>query len=355
LAAKRQYTPVNSERLLRIEHAHIHNLQDVSVDIPLGLLVGVAGVSGSGKSSLIHDTLVPLLKEHLKNKLVYDTDEEIFVDTTVLLEGFEQIRKCIVVDQKPIGRSKTSCPATYTGLLNRIRKLFANTPEAIERGYTAGLFTVNSKGGCRTCKGEGVIRYHVGFGNFIDLNCNDCSGTGFVEEARTIHLDGKTILDVLAMSVSEAADFFGRSDSPAYDARICGRICAVLNTLERVGLGYITLGQKTPTISGGEAQRIKLAKELAKRSGKNTVYVLDEPTTGLAFADIKRLIDVMQQLVDAGNTLIVTEHDPAVLSNCDYIIEMGPGGGNDGGYVIATGTPQALRASPHSIIGKYLK
>jgi len=353
ISAKRDYKPVDHQKLLTIQHANLHNLKDVSVSIPLGLMVGIAGVSGSGKSSLIHDTLVPKLKQLLKTKLIYDRDDDdtVIVDDGALVTGSEHIKKCIIVDQKPIGRSKTSCPATYTKITDRVRTMFAKKPEAVESGYAAGLFTVNSEGGCRACKGDGVKSYYIGFGNMIDVECEMCGGTGYIEEALSITLDGKNIKDIMEMSVTEAAEFFGREHSEAYDKSITG----ILATLQRVGLGYITLGQKTPTISGGEAQRIKLAKELCKQAGSGNVYILDEPTTGLSFSDNARLIELLQQLVDAGNTVIVTEHDPAVLAHCDYIIEMGPGGGSDGGHVIAQGTPKELGSNEHSIIGKYLK
>lgn len=357
LRAKQEYKPIDHSRLLTIEHANLHNLRDVSVSIPLGLMVGIAGVSGSGKSSLIHDTLVPKLKQLLHSKLILEEDDDVddadqdapTVDVTV--SGTEHIKKCIVVDQKPIGRSKTSCPATYTGITDRVRALFAKTPEALENGYAAGLFSVNSEGGCKACKGDGTKHFYIGYGNFIDVECDMCCGTGFVEEALNVKLEGKNIKDIMAMSVTAAAAFFGRKETEAYDKTTFN----ILTTLERVGMGYITLGQKTPTISGGEAQRIKLAKELYKQNGKGNVYILDEPTTGLSFADTERLIELMQQLVDAGNTFIIIEHDPSVLANCDHIIELGPGGGNDGGQVISKGTPSELISNPNSLIGKYLK
>lgn len=272
-------------------------------------------------------------------------------DDGVLVTGIEHIKKCIVVDQRPIGRSKTSCPATYTKITDKVRAMLANKPEAIDGGYTAGLFTINSEGGCRACKGDGIKSYYIGFGNFVEVECEICGGTGFIEEALSVTLDGKNIKDIMNMSVAEAAEFFGLEQSEAYNKSVS----AILTTLQRVGLGYITLGQKTPTISGGEAQRIKLAKELCKQTGSGNVYILDEPTTGLSFSDTARLIELLQQLVDAGNTVIVTEHDPSVLANCDYIIEMGPGGGSYGGYVIAQGTPEKLGINEHSIIGKYIK
>jgi excinuclease UvrABC ATPase subunit len=211
----------------------------------------------------------------------------------------------------------------------------------------AGLFSLNSVGGCRVCKGDGVTHHHVGWGNFIDMECECCGGTGFIEDAMSVILDKKNIRSVLEMSVLEAAGFFRGKDNS---------VVKMLNTLERVGMGYIKLGQKTPTISGGEAQRIKLAAELGKSSGvKGNVYILDEPTTGLSFSDSERLLSLLQELVDKGASVIMTEHDPYMLSNCDYIIEMGPGGGSGGGYVIMTGTPKELKENSRSVIGRYLK
>lgn len=346
----KKYRLNDTQKFITINNANLHNLQKVSAEIPLGLIVGIAGVSGSGKSSLIADTLVPKLKEVLKTKFSQvdepEEDEENWKENdSVVITGTEHINKCVVVDQKPIGRSRTSCPATYLGIFDKIRKLLANTPEAIENDYTAGLFSVNSKGGCHACKGDGVIHHYVGYGNFIDLECEYCGGTGFVDEAMEIKLKDKNIRQILEMSVLEAIDFFKDIDKTVYN---------MLMTLNRVGLGYIKLGQSTPTISGGEAQRIKLAKELGKRQVKSSLYILDEPTTGLSICDTEKLIHLIHELCDNGNTIIVTEHDPVVLSNCDYIIEMGPGGGSDGGYVIAKGTPAELKMDEKSIIGRYL-
>jgi excinuclease ABC A subunit len=346
-SVKRVYRTSNGKSL-SIKNANLHNLRNVSVDIPLGIMVGVAGVSGSGKSSLISDTLVPKLKELLKGKCIADENDEEdseFVDATIL--GVKDIKKCYVIDQKPIGRSRTSCPATYTGIFDRIRILFSKTELAVENGYTPGLFSVNSEGGCKICHGDGVIHYHVGFGNFIETVCESCDGTGYLPEAMEVTLEGKNIRDILEMTVEEAATFFQGKDTGIEN---------MLEILRKVGMGYIKLGQKTPTISGGESQRIKLAKELSKgQNAKDTLYILDEPTTGLSFYDSERLMKLMDALVDRGNTVIVTEHDPYILSNCDYIIEMGPGGGSDGGNVIAIGTPQELRQDSNSIIGRYLK
>lgn len=351
---KAQFRPVSKGDVLWIEHANLHNLRDVTAEIPLGVMVGVAGVSGSGKSSLISDTLVPLLKEKLKNKMVMEKVEDFSLSETgqAALQGCEKIKKCYVIDQKPIGRSRTSCPATYTGIFDKIRVLFAETEEAKKRGYTAGMFSVNSQGGCPKCKGDGVIHYHVGFGNFIDIECDECEGSGYVPEAMEIQLNGKDIRQILEMSVDEAYEFFQDQDSS---------ILQVLEILQRVGMGYIKLGQATPTISGGESQRIKLAKELAK--GKNTrgksmagaLYILDEPTTGLSFSDEEKLLILLNDLVDQGASIIVTEHDPFILSNCDYILEMGEGAGSEGGNLIAQGTPSELKKNTTSIIGKYLK
>lgn len=346
----KKYRLNDDQKFLTINNANLHNLQKVSAEIPLGLIVGIAGASGSGKSSLIADTLVPKLKGILKTKFSQEEEtegdeENIEENDSVVITGTENINKCIVVDQRPIGRSRTSCPATYLGIFDKIRKLLANTPEAIENEYTAGLFSVNSKGGCHACKGDGVIHHYVGYGNFIDLECEYCGGTGFVEEAMEVKLKDKNIRQILEMSVLEAIDFFKDIDKSVYN---------MLMTLNRVGLGYIKLGQSTPTISGGEAQRIKLAKELGKRQVKSSLYILDEPTTGLSISDTEKLIHLIHELCDNGNTIIVTEHDPVVLSNCDYIIEMGPGGGSDGGYVIAKGTPTELKTNEKSIIGRFL-
>ena len=209
------------------------------------------------------------------------------------------------------------------------------------------MFSVNSKGGCHKCKGDGVLHYHVGFGNFIDIDCDECGGSGYIREAMEITVDGKNIRDVLEMSVDEAKGFFAHKDKA---------IDNMLAILQRVGMGYIKLGQATPTISGGESQRIKLAKELAKgKNSKGILYILDEPTTGLSFSDSEQLMNLLNELVDMGNSIIITEHDPYVLSNCDYIIELGQGGGNEGGNIIATGTPAELKNDPDSIIGRYLK
>lgn len=341
---KSVYRPV-SEKKLHIKNANTHNLKNISVDIPLGVMTGVAGVSGSGKSSLISNTLVPKLKEILKTKCVMEEDKEIKTD--IELQGIDNIKKCYIIDQRPIGRSKTSCPATYTGIFDKIRVLYAESDAAKSAGYSAGMFSRNSEGGCPACKGYGVIHYHMGLGNFIDIKCENCKGTGYLPEAMEICLDGRNIQDILEMSVEEACGFFKEKNESIY---------TMLNVLRRVGMGYIKLGQETPTISGGESQRIKLAKELAKgKVGKQCLYIFDEPTTGLSFHDTERLMALMDELVDMGNSVIITEHDSYILSNCDYIIELGRGGGDEGGNVIACGTPAELKNNSESIIGRYLK
>lgn len=344
---KGSFRPVGKKELI-LSHAKIHNLKDVTVALPLGIMVGIAGVSGSGKSSLISDTLVPKLKEVLKAKCFTgeESSEQDDRNLATGLSGSEFLRRCYVIDQRPIGRSRTSCPATYTGMFDRIRTLFAGTKTALERGWTAGMFSVNSTGGCPRCKGDGVIHYHVGFGNFIDITCDSCGGSGYLPEVMDVLLDGKNIRQILEMSVDEAREFFDGKDE---------HICRLLDILKRVGMGYIRLGQATPTISGGESQRIKLAKELAKgKNSKDALYILDEPTTGLSFSDSERLLQLLDELVRQGASVLITEHDPYILSNCDYIVEMGPGGGTKGGHVIAKGTPEELRCDPASVIGKYL-
>lgn len=342
---KSQYRPIDLNKTLDISNANIHNLKNCAATIPLGVMVGVAGVSGSGKSSLISNTLVPKLKELLKNKCI--SDDELSDIVSVNLTGSEHLRRCYIIDQRPIGRSRSSCPATYTGIFDRVRVLFAETKQSKEMGYSAGLFSVNSEGACVKCKGDGVIHYHVGFGNFIDIECEECEGTGYIPEAMEVTIDGKSIRDVLDMSVDEAMNFFSDKDKI---------ICNILNILHRVGMGYIKLGQSTPTISGGESQRIKLAKELSKsKNAMGSLYILDEPTTGLSFSDSEKLLNLLDELVDSGNSIIITEHDPYILSNCDYIIEMGIGGGSDGGEVITYGTPIQLMMNSNSIIGRYLK
>lgn len=339
-------TKCNKE--ITIKNASVHNLKNINVSFPLELMVGVAGVSGSGKSSLVNDTLVPKLIEKMKKRCIIDEAIDIVyhMDT---IEGIEHLDKCVVIDQKPIGRSKTSCPATYTGIYDQIRDLFSKAPEAITKNFQVGHFSINSKGGCKICKGTGIVHHYVGYGNFIDIECETCQGSGFKQEILEVQIEGYTILDILKMTVDEAREFFKDKDK---------KIDVILETLQEVGMGYIQLGQKTPTISGGESQRIKLAKELSKgkmaKKKEKILYLFDEPTTGLSYHDSVKLLGLMQRLVDVGNSVIVVEHDPFILSNCDYIIEMGVGGGKDGGNIIAKGTPLELKNNQRSIIGRYL-
>ncbi len=339
---KKDFRAVNHEKMLTLKNACLHNLKNVSVEIPLGMMVGVAGVSGSGKSSLISETLVPMLDAALGRKVVLDDG----LRESVTIEGTEFVDKCVVIDQKPIGRKVTSNPATYTGLLDLIRKLFADTEDAQKMGLGGSYFSINSKGACKFCKGEGEKKYHVGQGNYVGVPCDQCEGTGYQPKVLAVKLKGKSILDVMALSVDEAIEFFGGMSA---------KIEHKLKILQDVGMGYVCLGQKTPTLSGGESQRIKLANELSMQTRKNhALYVMDEPTTGLSNYDSVRLMSLMQDLVEKGNSMILTEHDPFMLSQCDWLIELGEGGGTDGGEVIAVGTPADLRANPKSIIGRYL-
>ena len=339
---------LHHEEKLSISGAKIHNLKNVSLSIPLYKLVGIAGVSGSGKSSLIAHTLVPKLKMLIRNRVVQNEDEDIYDYPRELddveIHGTEYINKCYVINQQPIGRTKTSNIATYTGVFDVIRKLFAETEDAKEFGFDMSFFSLNAEGGCPTCGGQGFLVYNVGFGN-INMICDQCNGTGYIEEVLDVNYHNKNIAEVLEMTVKEACGFF--KDVP--------KIFQILSLLDKVGMGYIKLGQKTTTISGGEAQRIKLAKELGKSRNKGNIYILDEPTVGLSAKDSEHLLYLLREICNAGNTVIVTEHDIDVLSCCDYIFELGPKGGNEGGYLIAEGTPKSLKENSNSIIGGYLK
>jgi len=330
--------PVSRVRQLRLIGAKGNNLQNVTLTIPLGLFTVVTGVSGSGKSTLINDTLYPACARRLmgsqKNAAPYDH-----------LEGLEHLDKIIAIDQSPIGRTPRSNPATYSGLFTAVRELFAGSNEARARGYGPGRFSFNVKGGrCEACEGEGVIRVEMHFLPDVYVECDVCQGRRFKQETLEIHYKGKSIHDVLQMTVEEAAEFF---------AAIPG-IARKLHTLLDVGLGYIRLGQSATTLSGGEAQRVKLAKELSRRDTGNTLYILDEPTTGLHFHDIALLLDVLQKLVDAGNTVVVIEHNLDVIQCADWIVDLGPEGGSGGGQIIAVGTPEELITQKQSYTGHYL-
>ncbi|MFN2131079.1 MAG: ABC-ATPase UvrA, partial [Anaerolineae bacterium] len=340
---------------LTLHRARTHNLKDLTVSFPLGVLVGVAGVSGSGKSSLVIDTLVPLLERryatlHQEGKDA-DADAEEDVDVGLpgpaaeRLDGTEHLSGYAQVSQAPIGRQYTSTPASYVGMWGAIRRLYARQPLAVERGYTAGHFSFNALGACPECKGRGSIRFWLGDRFFVSNTCPVCDGKRYQDEILEVTYRDKNILDVLDMSVSEAATFLVDLSSAQ----------AMLRVLERTGMGYIALGQPAPTLSGGEAQRIKLAKEIGRRRQGEILYVLDEPTTGLSPYDVARLLALLDELVAQGSSVIVVEHDPATLSHCDWLIELGPGAGSEGGELIAQGPPASLAADPRSRTGPFLQ
>ncbi len=316
-----------------------HNLKNIDVDIPLGVLTLVTGVSGSGKSTLIYDILYPALKKEIyKSRVTTGAYESLGYD--------DKIDKVIVIDQSPIGKTPRSNPSTYTKVFDEIRKLFAQTQEAKKRGYKPGRFSFNVKGGrCEACAGDGVIKIEMNFLPDIYVQCEECKGKRYNKETLDVTYKGKNIADVLDMSVEEALSFF---ENIPYIKR-------KLKTLSQVGLDYIKLGQSSTTLSGGEAQRIKLTRELSKRSTGNTIYLLDEPTTGLHFHDVKKLIEVLNNLVDKGNSIIVIEHNLEVIKNADYIIDLGPEGGDLGGRIIATGTPEEIVKRKNSYTGEVLK
>lgn len=327
------------DRWLTIKGARENNLKGIDVMIPLGLMTVVSGVSGSGKSTLVNDILAKELSARLhRANAVPGKHEDIL--------GVTQLDKAIVIDQSPIGRTPRSNPATYTGIFTPIRELFASTPEANVRGYKPGRFSFNVKGGrCETCQGDGVIKIEMHFLPDVYVACETCGGKRYNREALEITYKDRTISDVLDMTVEQACEFF--ANVPAVHRK--------LQTLVDVGLGYIRLGQPATTFSGGEAQRIKLATELSRRSTGKTLYILDEPTTGLHSADVKRLLGILQQLVDGGNSMVIIEHNLDVIKSADYIIDMGPEGGAGGGQVVATGTPEVVAAHKASFTGKYLR
>jgi excinuclease ABC subunit A len=324
---------------LTIKGATGNNLKNVSVSLPLGSFICVTGVSGSGKSTLINGTLHPILSKHFyrstKEPMPYKD-----------LEGLKHLDKVIDVDQSPLGRTPRSNPATYTNVFGDIRKLFESTPESKIRGFKAGRFSFNVKGGrCEECKGAGVQTIEMNFLPDVYVTCKTCNGKRYNRETLEVKYKGKTISDVLNMTIDQAAVFFEHIPS----------IHQKIKALKDVGLGYITLGQPSTTLSGGESQRVKLATELAKRDTGNTLYILDEPTTGLHFDDVRQLLDVLQKLVDRGNTMIVIEHNLDVIKVADYLIDMGPEGGAGGGVVVATGTPEVVAKNKKSYTGQFLK
>jgi len=328
-----------SGKLLTIKGACGNNLKNIDVSFPLGKMICVTGVSGSGKSTLINSTLQPILSQHfyssLKDPLGYRS-----------VEGIENIDKVVMVDQSPIGRSPRSNPVTYTGVFSEIRNLFVSLPEAKIRAYKPGRFSFNTVGGrCEVCSGNGYKTIEMNFLPDVHVTCESCGGKRYNKETLEIRFKGKSIADVLNMTINQAVDFF--ENQP--------RILNKIKTLKEVGLGYIKLGQPSTTLSGGESQRVKLAAELSKKDTGNTLYLLDEPTTGLHFEDIRVLLSVLNRLTDRGNTIIIIEHNMDVIKVCDHIIDIGPGGGREGGQIICSGTPQEVANNPNSKTGEYLK
>jgi excinuclease ABC A subunit len=353
--AEEDYEEINrATPQLVTRRVRTNNLKGITAEFPLGVLTGVAGVSGSGKSSLVSGTLVPLLKNHFaeqrarRNGKDFEEENGSAPDTprpvADRLEGTEHITGFAEISQVPIGRHHNSNPVSYLGIWDSIRKVFAAQPLAQERGYGPGHFSFNSAGACPECRGSGYNRLWLGR-SFVYYSCETCGGHRYLDDILEVTYEGANIVDILDMSVSTALGLF--RDPP--------RINAMLEVLQRVGMGYITLGQPAPTLSGGEAQRIKLAKEIGKMRRGHTLYVLDEPTTGLSLYDTVKLLKLLDELVEQGNSIIIIEHDPGVLSYCDWIIELGPGGGNNGGEIIAQGSPADLTRNPASITGPFLK
>jgi excinuclease ABC subunit A len=331
--------PVDPRKVVRIEGARAHNLRDLDVEIPLGLFVAVTGVSGSGKSTLIEDILHRTLARHFYRARVIPGEHD-------RITGLEHLDKVIDIDQSPIGRTPRSNPATYTGLFTPIRELFAEMPEAKIRGYGPGRFSFNVKGGrCESCQGDGLVKIEMHFLPDVFVPCEVCKGKRFNRETLEVRFRGMSIAEVLDMTVEDACHFF--ENQP--------RICQKLTTLNDVGLGYIHLGQSATTLSGGEAQRVKLATELSKRDTGRTFYILDEPTTGLHFEDVRLLLDVLHRLADRGNTVLVIEHNLDVIKTADWIIDLGPEGGSRGGDVVASGTPENVASVAGSYTGQYLQ
>ena len=314
-------------------------MKNISVGFPLGKLITISGVSGSGKSTLINETLYPILASKINNSRLYPLEY-------LSIDGIEFIDKIIQIDQKPIGRTPRSNPATYTGLFTFVRELFSKLPDSKVKGYKPGRFSFNVKGGrCESCEGDGIIKIEMNFLPDVYVTCEVCNGKRYNRETLEIKYKGKSIAEVLDMDVDEAIIFFENIPS----------ITKKLKTLQDVGLGYIHLGQQATTLSGGEAQRVKLSTELSKLSTTKTIYILDEPTTGLHFEDIRILLKVLQKLVDRGNTVIIIEHNIDVIKSSDWIIDLGPEGGDEGGNIIAEGTPEMIMKINKSYTGKFLK
>ncbi len=333
------YRRPGNGKFIELNGASGNNLKDVDIRIPLGCIVGISGVSGSGKSSLINDTLMPVISNRL-----YRSKYNVLPYTS--LEGLDNIDKLVEIDQSPVGRSPRSNPATYTGVLTPIRSLFAETPDAKIRGFKSNKFSFNVKGGrCEACKGAGVEVIEMNFLPSVTVTCKECHGKRFNPDVLAVKYKGKSINDVLEMTISQAVEFFAPVPS----------IARKLKTLEDVGLGYIRLGQSSLTLSGGENQRVKLAAELSRQETGRTLYILDEPTTGLHSEDIAVLLDVLQRLAEGGNTVIIIEHNLDVLKSVDYLFDMGPAGGRDGGRIVSQGTPEQVASDPASVTGPYLR
>ena len=326
-------------KILELKGCTGNNLKNVSIKLPLGKMIGITGVSGSGKSTLINHTLYPILNNYYFNGVMEPMPYK-------SIKGLEHLDKVIDINQSPIGRTPRSNPATYTGVFGEIRALFAKIPEAMIRGYKLGRFSFNVVGGrCETCKGGGLRVIEMNFLPDVYVECESCQGKRFNRETLEIRYKGKSISDVLNMTINEAVDFF----------ELIPKIHRKLKTIKEVGLGYITLGQQSTTLSGGEAQRIKLATELSKRDTGNTIYILDEPTTGLHFEDIRVLMDVLNTLVNKGNTVIIIEHNLDVIKTVDHIIDIGPEGGKGGGQVLVKGTPEVVIKNKSSHTARFLK
>jgi excinuclease ABC subunit A len=344
LSGRKQIAVPASRRLnngpsLMLEGATANNLKKINVKFPLGCFICVTGVSGSGKSTLVLETLYKALMQKLFHARVPAGAHR-------QLRGVENIDKVIHIDQSPIGRTPRSNPGTYTGAFTHIRELYSRTPEARMRGYKPGRFSFNVKGGrCEACQGDGIIKIEMHFLPDVYVTCDVCQGRRYNRETLEARYKGKTIAEVLDMTVNQALEFFGR----------IGKIQTILHTLVEVGLGYITIGQPASTLSGGEAQRVKLSRELSKRATGRTVYILDEPTTGLHADDIQKLLSVLNQLVDHGNTVVVIEHNMDIIKTADYIIDLGPEGGDEGGYIVGCGTPEEIVEIKNSCTGEFLK
>jgi excinuclease ABC subunit A len=324
---------------IKLKGVSKNNITKLDVEIPLTGLVCVSGVSGSGKSTLIHQALVP----GIKNALSRQSQKKTYFKS---ISGVEKIDQLIEIDQSPIGRTPKSNPATYTKLFDVIRLLYSNTNEAKIRGYKQGRFSFNVKGGrCESCEGNGVNKIEMNFLPDVFITCSDCNGQRYNKETLNITYRGKSIADVLAMSIEQAKDFFQNHK----------KIHRTLETLDSIGLGYIKLGQSSTTLSGGEAQRMKLSRELSKATKGHCLYILDEPTTGLHFQDIKVLMDAINKLIDWGHSVVIIEHNLDVIKSADYVIDLGPEGGKYGGDIVATGTPEDIAKNKKSLTGKYLK